>query len=278
MNFKKVISVCSKKDLHVWKFASREILKSIESDTYEVIVPDAEVELFSKISPNQYIVTPESIYAGGLRNLILKKMPSSNISKLGWYLQQFIKINASRANNEDDYILIWDADTVPVRKLSFFNKSSKLIYYKGDENHEPYFDFIKKILGLEKLVNFSFIAQCFPLKVEWLNSFCNHISSDAESWESRMLSEINFSEKSGFSEYETMGTYFYHVYQSEMIFSSRLWLRLGNSEIGSVDNFEKKWAKKLLQKYDFVSFEVWDRVSRKDKFKFFLKNLKECLS
>ncbi len=38
-------------------------------------------------------------------------------SHVGWYVQQFIKLNYSRFTN-DDYYLIWDSDTVPVRDIT----------------------------------------------------------------------------------------------------------------------------------------------------------------
>ena len=40
-----------------------------------------------------------------------------NPSHAGWYIQQFIKLNYSRFTN-DDYYLIWDSDTVPVRDIT----------------------------------------------------------------------------------------------------------------------------------------------------------------
>lgn len=263
-----------KKDAEVWKFASPKILKFIESEVYEVIVPDSEVDLFKKISPKNYTVTNESHYSSNLKELLRKKIPSENESKLGWYLQQFIKIYAAKTNNENDYVLIWDADTIPLKKLSFFNEKM-LTYYVGKESHEPYFILIEKLLGFRKSNNFSFIAQCLPIKIKWLNNFFEDLSNDSQSWESRIISQIDFSEKSGFSEYETLGTYFYNLYSSEMLISDKPWLRLGNSEIGSVKNIDKKWADDLLYQYDFVSFETWDRISRKKRFGFLMKNLKE---
>ncbi len=275
MKFKKIISVCSKKDADVWKFASHKIIKFIESEKYEVIVPDSEVDLFKRISPKNYTVINESHYSSNLKEILRKKIPLENQSKLGWYLQQFTKIHAAKTDDENDYVLIWDADTVPLKELSFFSVKNKLMFYAGKENHESYFTLIDRLLGLKKNNDFSFIAQCFPIKTKWLNEFFEAISDQSQSWEIKIISEIDFSQKSGFSEYETLGTYFLNSYSNHMIISDRPWLRLGNSRIGSVKNIDKKWAIDLLCRYDFASFETWDRVSRKKKLGFFIKNLRE---
>lgn len=255
--------------------ASQQIIKYIDSEKYEVIVPDSEVDLFKRISHQDYTVVKESQYVGGLKELLTKKIPIDNHAKIGWYLQQFIKIKAAITNCEDDYVLIWDADTVPLKEISFINSDKKLIYYKGEENHEPYFILIKKLLGLNKVVDFSFIAQCFPIKTQWLNQFFQLISNGNEEWDSKLIQQIDFSQKSGFSEYETLGAYFYHTFKNHMLISERPWLRLGNTKIGSIRNLNKKWAQKLVNQYDYVSFENWDKVGRKMKFQFFIKNLKE---
>jgi hypothetical protein len=72
MKFKKIISVCSKKDADVWKFASHKIIKYIESEIYEVIVPDSEVDLFKRISPKNYRVINETHYSSNLKEILRK--------------------------------------------------------------------------------------------------------------------------------------------------------------------------------------------------------------
>lgn len=48
---------------------------------------------------------------------------------------------------EDDYFLIWDADTIPLRKLEFFDGQGRMLLTKAEEYHPPYFQTYEKILG-----------------------------------------------------------------------------------------------------------------------------------
>lgn len=79
-------------------------------------------------------------------------------SKKGWYLQQFLKMGFAMSEYSEDYYLIWDADTLPVRKIDFFH-DNKVLFCLKDEYHIPYFDTLKKIIGQSKAISQSFIAE-----------------------------------------------------------------------------------------------------------------------
>ena len=70
---KTLISVCSVKDLEVWRLASKFITRNIKSKKYIVIVPDNEVELFVKNTNNKFKVKPESLFVGKLKETLKKK-------------------------------------------------------------------------------------------------------------------------------------------------------------------------------------------------------------
>lgn len=257
----KIICVCCKKDAVTWKVASKYIAKNIEAEKYQVFVPDNEVSYFESISDAAFEVLGESIYTNNFANLIRDRLPLANESQYGWYLQQFIKLSAAKDSMPSATILIWDADTVPIRRLNFIAEDGKLIYYKGEEHHKPYFAFIKRLLGLDKQVNFSFISQSFVLKAFWLQDLCTQVEKKSGlTWVDAFLDEIDFSEGNGFSEYELLGTYFAHTYQKWMSFVDRKWLRLGNSTVGHVNFLNQQWIDGALRHYDYLSFESWDKM------------------
>lgn len=256
----KVISVCSKKDAAVWEICHKKVLSNIVANHYVVIVPDAEVPFFKSITLHPYEVISESIYSPFLKNL-KTYLPVDQLHQYGWYLQQLIKLAAINEMSKDQIALIWDADTVPVKPLEFINSSNQLIYYQGTEHHQPYFDCIKRLIGLEKIVNFSFIAQCFPIKAGWLHEFFEDLEKKhGASWDKAILSQIDFNEGNGFSEYETLGTYISHKYGNQIFYSKRAWHRLGNSLIGHPVFLDTYIAKNKSLEYDFISFEKWDRI------------------
>lgn len=257
----KLISVCCLKDASTWEITSRFMVENILSQRYLVIVPDQEIEAFLIITPPQFEVIGESKYTKQFKDQLLALLPSDKKDQFGWYLQQFIKLLAAKDSESTDVVLIWDADTAPIRKVQFISQDGKLNYYKSSEYHPPYFDCIKKLLSLDKQVPFSFIAQCFPLKVIWLDEFCNYLEEKFKMpWLGAIINTIDFNEGNGFSEYETLGTFIAHYHGREVTYLDRPWWRLGNTLINHVAFLSKKKAGELSAYYDFISFEKWERA------------------
>jgi hypothetical protein len=256
-----IICVCCARDAIVWKIASMYITKNIDSVQYKVIVPDNEVELFKKISSKPFEVLGESIYTERFADEIKKRLSKKISGQFGWYLQQFIKLSAAASAQKNEVVLIWDADTIPLKKLVFIDKQGHLNYYQGTEHHQPYFETIERLLGLSKKVNFSFIAQCFVMKAVWIQELFHKIENKhGKRWELALLDAINFEEGNSFSEYETLGAYISEFHASEITYTKRKWLRLGNSEIGHPAFLSPDLIDKKLYQYDFVSFEKWDKA------------------
>ena len=216
---------------------------------------------FSKNSPPGFEVVGESCYTAQFKDQLLALLPINKKSQYGWYLQQFIKLLAMKDNDSSAVVLIWDADTAPIKKLNFVDSSGKLIYYKSTENHTPYFETIYKLTALNKKVSFSFIAQCFPMKVSWLNEFCTLLEEKFHlPWVEAILSQIDFDAPNSFSEYETLGTFISHHHEDEVIYTDKPWWRLGNTLINHVAFLSIKKADELADQYDFISFEKWERA------------------
>ena len=237
------------------------MVRNIAANEYRVIVPDREIAEFQKKSPPQFKIIGESRYTDQFKDRLLKLLPQDKKSQFGWYLQQFIKLLAIKDNADDAIVLIWDADTAPINQLQFINPEGKLIYYKSTENHEPYFQTIRKLSGLNKIVSFSFIAQCFPVKVSWLNELCSELEAKFKMpWTDALLSQIDFATPNSFSEYETLGTFISHHHADQVIYSDRPWWRLGNTLLNHVAFLSPKKATELSKQYDFISFEKWERA------------------
>jgi len=267
-----VICTCSMKDLETWKIVSKQILKKIRSKNYLLIVPDNEVKFFLKNTDSRFIVKNETIYIGNIK----KNIPTMHLNRIGWYLQQFIKLAAindvaNNNNNNNDIVLIWDADTVPLKKINFTNSKNQIIYYKSKEYYKSYFDLIEKITGLKRIEKHSFVAQSFAIRIEWIKYFFKKLEErhNKKKWIEILIDNINFNEPSGFSEYETLGTFISHNFKNKYKFTNRPWLRSGNGLIGSIENINKFPFYIMLKFYDFVSFETSDYSFRRIKKLFF---------
>lgn len=255
-----VISVCSEKDIDVWTVASKYVVEFIKAERYTVIVPDRELALFLSVTSAPYQVKPESQFVGNTKDRIIQKLDMNNQDRVGWYLQQFVKIAAVMENDPASTVLIWDADTVPLKPLQFINPQGKLIYYKGKEYRKSYFDFIELALGLKRTQTFSFIAQSLTTKVSWAKELFDSLESSAGMpWIDAILFHLNSAEPAGFAEFETLGTWIWHHHRNEIVVSNRPWYRNGQSLVGNPMNLSKSAWKGLAKSYDFIGFEVWDR-------------------
>lgn len=254
-----VVSVCSSKDIDVWSVAALNICKYIPATRYYLYVPDHEVGLFREKTPSLFEIIGEQAICGDLIDNLRERIAGKAEDRFGWYLQQLIKLMALYVHQADDLIIIWDADTVPLKRLSFATESNQIIHYAGSERNKPYFDAIERLLGMEPAVNYSFIAQSLAMKGAWLKIFFDEIEQrHGKPWPTAVLDSIDFHQDAGFSEYETLGTFAARRFGTEMIRSGSEWNRFGNRDIGSVFELANPTARKKLAKYDFVSFEAWD--------------------
>jgi hypothetical protein len=249
-------SVCSASDIQTWRRTSLSLLEFIPSRHHAVIVPDNDISLFKTLTDKKITVIPETAYIGDLKIRLAERM--SNKNRIGWYLQQFIKLAVLKEARSNENYLIWDADTVALRKIGFFERSGTVQFYVGTENHTPYFDTIKKLLGLDKVATFSFIAQTFPCKGIWAKEFFQYIEDRCQdNYVNAIIDRANLNESSGFSEYETLGSFILNRFEDQIKIKSDKWLRTGPGLIGGIDNLDRQPYKQLLHEFDHVTFEHW---------------------
>jgi hypothetical protein len=255
-----IISTCSAKDSRTWTSPSACIESRISSDTYVVIVPDPEVPLFKKISARSYTVIGEVDFLEGVSvDYVRARMPDNNKSRASWYYQQLIKLSALQRlpATDEDVLVIWDGDTIPLRNINFINADGKLNYFRGSEYHLPYFVTIQRLLGMTKLVDFSFIAQCFPIYRRWIKELINTMQlRTGKMWTDAILDCTDLGELSGFSEYETMGTFLTHTHLSQMAIRNCPWERFGKQKY---DIDELRNLNTVETQACYVSFESWEK-------------------
>jgi hypothetical protein len=256
----KVISVCTIKDIKTWFFASKQIKKYIKSDIYEVIVPSRYIELFKALTEEGWTIVDENLLSTEFSlNYIIKNIPEGRRGDAGWYYQQLLKLQALiNSGVANERLLIWDADTIPLRTIEFFHEE-KAIYFTGSEHHQPYFESIKKLLNLDKIVNFSFIAQCFPAYASWVIYFKTTLEkTHNKPWYDAVLACTDFNKDNAFSEYETLGTFFTHNFSDKMLLNTARWERNGAGLFPLEDvttpplqefpvflSYERKWGVQL---------------------------------
>lgn len=174
----------------------------------------------------------------------------------GWYFQQLLKLAFGFGNTEDDYFLIWDADTVPLRSLEFFDESGRMLFTIASEQHAPYFETYRKLLGEEPDVEFSFISQHMIVQKSILREMLARIEtrfSGPESWAWKIMQNLQGTSTNLFSEYEMLGHYVKNHYPSRAAFRELNWLREG--ALRTRGKPSPQALARLAEQYDFVAFE-----------------------
>lgn len=176
--------------------------------------------------------------------------------RTGWYFQQFLKMAyAKRCKNE--YYLVWDADTIPIRKMRFFDDERRPIFSVKDEYNKAYFDTIDTLLGLQKCMKRSFVAEHMMFRKDYMLKLIDDISFryPGQPWFKTILSSIRDEQigYAGFSEFETYGTFVADRYPGMYSFRRIKAFRNGRvyfKQIPSADVLQ--W---IAKKYETISFE-----------------------
>jgi len=226
--------------------------------------------------------------------------------RLSWYYQQVLKLSFVLdfvCSNEED-IIIWDADTVILKKIDFFRNKCSVKYGTLFEFHKHYFKTNKSIIGKQPKYFISSLIQFIGLSVseyKYLNKNILNINViKKEEKNSIQLSKIilknifkSHEEYNGslFSEYELIGmsNYMFKKSKQKALFTLRSKLD------GKLTNTQMMLAKILNVKHvtyehsylDKNSQGMLDRKQRwisflkiliKEFFKFNIRNLKHNLN
>lgn len=183
--------------------------------------------------------------------------------RAGWYYQQFLKMAFALSDWCDtDYYLSWDSDTVPLRKIKFFDESGKPFFTMKTEHHVPYFVAIERLLGIMKTNSRSYIAENMLFNKEIMIELINRIDSnrqlDGKIWYEKILYALEPESVSpmGFSEFETYGNFCYNFYPNMYVERTLPSFRSGGLIQG------RFVSDKILERLSFdqatASFEIYD--------------------
>lgn len=261
--------------------------------TYEILVPIIKEDLhtFSYILPfwKKYLPIKKIVFVGPreIKNEIDKleladyqyideetvvkfsniKSIISNYTKndeqaekrTGWYLQQFIKMQYAFLC-EEEYYLIWDSDTVPLHVVNMLDQGVPIFHMK-EEYNQPYFETLKRLLGDDILLaSKSYISEHMLINCKIMRELIGKIEENhkvvGNVWYEKIIYSIDRKDikYSGFSEFETYGTYVM-AYHPEL-YRCKEWKSERSGylyfEIEKLDDDDIFWMGK---QYDAVSFE-----------------------
>lgn len=237
---------------------------------FYIICPESEKKIFKKKLNNKnfFIISENKIINFNKfkkisnKYLKTKKYFKKIQPRLKWYYQQILKISfiIDYVKKNKKNIVIWDADTIILKKIIFFQNNYSIRYGTTSEFHRAYYDTNKKIL--KKLPNYfiSSLAQFISLSTcenrflnKKLNQFIKRKNTTSE-WITHIvfkaITEIHENYNgSMFSEYELIG-------QSNLLYkkkSQKLISGLREQLSGKLTILQKEIAK--FFGYSYVAYE-----------------------
>lgn len=270
---KSILNICQvslARDIPIITENLKEFKKFYNEIRFFVICPKKEIDLFNKYLnfPEIELVDEDSIITLSNFNLIFEDL-SFDVdykeefrSRLNWYYQQVLKISfvLNFIQNEKKDIVIWDADTVLLKKIKFFDGNKSFKYGTFFEFHKPYYITNQFILKKQPKYFISFLVQFIAITEregtfildELLKNFDNK-DNLAKKISALVLGSIFNQHKnyngSLFSEYELLGQINYLLKPVKQ--KSLLSLRYGLS--GKLTKFQKVFCKILDFKH--VTYE-----------------------
>lgn|GEM_PF-379912 len=253
-----IITACRARDLPILEITARQLPETVPFRALSVVAPDADCpRIRRKLSPEVRVIS-ESDFIPGIKLDDLRALAVTGFPKMaGWYFQQFIKLQFAFLDQADDYYLIWDADTVPLRPMRFFDSAGRMLLTKADEWHQPYFDTYRRILGTEARREFSFIAQHMIIQKSLAREMLATVEQQvpgAENWAWKIARALSGPSHHLFSEYETYGHYVKNRHPQAVSFVARSWLRKPAQPRGDTVPSRRRLAA-LAREYDYAAFE-----------------------
>lgn len=265
-----ICQVSLARDIPIIKENYENFRSLYESIKIFIICPQNEIEVFKKEVnfPEVEIINEDSIisfenFINIYENLSFSiKYKKQFENRLSWYYQQILKIsfvlNFLSKNQKD--IIIWDADTIILKKINFFKNKKSIKYGTLFEYHKPYYLTNEYILKEQPKYFISFLTQFIAISKLEFNFIVEKIFKNQfyEENLAKKISEIilqsvfhQHKEYNGslFSEYELLGqlNYMFDTNKQKPL----LTLRYGLS--GKLNSVQKNFCKILNFKH--VTYE-----------------------
>ena len=273
-----------------------------------IVCPKSEIQIFKKklgfkeftfISEDKILTYKKFylIFNKLSRNIKYKKKFSN---RLGWYYQQILKIsfilNFIEKNKKN--MVIWDADTIILKKIDFFKNDYSIKYATLFESHKPYFLTNKYIIGklpsyfissLTQFTSLTVMEYNFLIKLLKKKNIKNKILSE---WITTLIFKAIFKQHklyngSLLSEYEQLGisNYLCDKKKQKAIFTLRIGLdgKLTKLQLWIsrfINTYHVTYEHAHLNKHSvnmLDRYQGWVRfinILIKNLFKYYLRNVK----
>lgn len=260
----KIIIPISANDVHSFLRCYPYLMKNFQNSDILVIGSKAVIDEISFYGLP--CLDEENVLPGLTYNSVydyIFSLKHGAVKRTGWYYQQFLKM-AFALCCEDEYYMVWDADTIPLKSLTFFDSDNKpfLDYLENQNADLTYFETLANLMPnnpVMRVKKLSFVTEHMVFNTKIMRELIYKLSSygirkNVDFWKNILLA-VNSKKLgvSGFSEFETYANYVLNYYPNT--YHLRKWnnLRSARSYIGdSPSDRQLAW---IAPYFDVASIE-----------------------
>lgn len=201
-----IVIPTTKKDLKTLEFCIDSIFKNLKHPIGKIFIVSTDDPDIKRIAIEKKCIFIDE-------STVIKNLSKENIhyivngeDRSGWLFQQLIKLSVDEFTY-NEHILVMDSDTLLNRPVKYIH-NGKMILNTSDEHHEPYYETYKKIMGEIAISPRSFVSHGMLFSKDLLQEMKQYITNkNHKNWIFAILDSTDYSNISGFSEYETYGNY-----------------------------------------------------------------------
>ena len=243
------------------------IRRNIEHRSIVVITDRENAGTLASLAGDDVELVDEDALQSGLSLEFVKKSFEGSVvppRRAGWYFQQLLKMAWALRPECDEWYLVWDSDTFPLRPISLFDGEGTPLFTGSSEHNAVYFESIDALLGIRRQVEFSFIAENMLIRREYMLEMIAEIQGSksakgATFFEKIIRAALATSDPyRAFSEFECYGNFVAARHPGSYRRTYRSSSRKGARRFGlSPSRFD---LARLARRFEIVSFERWDRI------------------
>jgi hypothetical protein len=210
-----IVIVSHEKDFHKIKYVLGNAIENL-SDFEEIhLILSERAEFQEKEDIEKIAKETQVFYHKETEVLIVDKNKIKH--RPNWIYQMMIKFFQNVTKN-DNYLVI-ESDMAILSKLNFFENDKTVFYLGLDGNHEPYFNFNEKLMGLKREYDHSFISEMMMYdkkKIKELIKKC-----DCEKVDDFLNLVYDLVDKDCYpADYELYGNFCYKYFKDEFLFKN----------------------------------------------------------
>ena len=228
------------KDLHILPLCLEGVRSQVSHPIQNIyIVAPSQPEIIQFCRERQLeFVDEQTVFGFSPSSLQLQvTLPDGRVKdRSGWLFQQLVKLSG-RIGTCRHYLCI-DADHVLIRPHVFLTEAGQTVFYMSYEEHQPYYDNIRRLMPELKLAALSFVDHKMLFDKEQLQTLHTALEQrTGQTWIEAIINSYDRRCEAGFSEFELYGNFV-----TEKVLRPWLQKRLPYTKLADYETLRRKYA------------------------------------